>query len=153
MSLKEAIARERAARERDNEQYQRHVQTLQAEKERADRLRHAGIKELQSRLGSPVVDELIIALASVVQASDPLTGAPIQDVARVSRPSSERDEGAATRRYHKLQKRVVRKLWRLVNEINNDIGGGPDVTDHRKFAAHTRWHTDRDIVDRECEYC
>lgn len=141
---------ERDARSRDEEAHRRHVAAIQAEKQRMKALLPVPMRERIARWG-PSLWDLMIAIDGAIEASDPLRGAPTEDVSRVSRPSSEGDEGASTRRSREKMADYQREMAALASKMAQTFG--VDLPDRRDFGMHIRWHVNRDKPARNCRYC
>ena len=145
-----ALDQARKAHERTKDAQQRHVAALQAEKERIQALTSVAMRERISKWGPSLID-LMVAIDAALEASDPLRGAPNEDTMRVSRPSSEGDEGASTRRMREKANDYRKQVGDLAARMASTFG--QDLPDRRDFGAHIRWHVDRQRVEDGCQYC
>lgn len=156
MSAKEQVANIQAARRRDQEEHQRHLQAIQQDLERARLLQEASLKEIDAWLGGPYIRELLVAVWYTKQAGEALTSPPMENTARVSNPSSSRDEGAPTRRARKLKRSVKYHLERVTETISKNLEYDPKLSEQRRFAAleshHSRGLHEENPVD-DCARC
>lgn len=136
--------------ERDSIDSQRHISAVQAEVARWRLLANVDIRLLAAQFGPVLWDMLIVARAGV-DAADPTRGAPGEDTARVSQPSSERREGLSTQQHRKTLEAFKRKLGRLVADFAMQLG--TELPDHRGFSAHTRHHLETGEPTSGCDYC
>jgi len=136
--------------ERARDVQQRHIAALQADKERVKALLPVSARERRAKWG-PSVDDLHRVIDAALEASDPLRGAPNEDTMRVSVPSSEGDEGAATRRMREKANQLRRDVGQLAARYATVFG--VDLPDRRDWSAHVKWHEMRGRVEDGCEYC
>jgi hypothetical protein len=136
--------------ERARDTQQRHIAALQAKNEQVWALLPVAARERRTKWG-PSVDDLHRVIDAALEASDPQRSAPIGDTMRVSVPSSEGDEGAATRRMREKANQMRRDVGQLAARYATVFG--VDLPDRRDWSAHVKWHEMRGRTESGCEYC
>ena len=137
------LADENAALIRERDADRQHRAAIKRDLARAEALQHATILYIDSRLGGPVIRDLLWVLSDIVEATDPTQAANTENTMRVTNPSSTRDEGAPTRRYRKLQTTARYRIERVTDTLRNDLERDVDsetLTEIRRRSAFIRWH-------------
>ncbi len=145
-----ALDRERRSRRQDKDAQQRHIAAIQLEKERIRALTSVSMRERMAKWG-PSLADLMIAIDAAILAEGPLRGAPHEDTMRVSVPSSEGDEGAATRRMRDKANDYRREVASLAARLASTFG--QELPDRRDFSAHIRHHANKGRASMACQYC
>lgn len=125
MSAKDQLAAERRAHRQQRESDRQHIQTLQRELERAKAISVIEIRELQAKLGRPIIEELIIAYHQRVQAADPLRSAPMENTMRVTHANSEKMGDDPTEHHRKVIEQAHNEVRRAIRTLKKGMGEPP----------------------------
>jgi hypothetical protein len=136
--------------ERAQETQRRHIAAIQADRQRAMAALEPAARE-RRRLWGPSWEDLEKVVDAALEAETPLRGAPNEDTMRVSVPSSEKDEGASTRRHRDKANQFRRDMQQMAARYAPVFG--VELPDRRDYSAHVRWHESRGRTEDACQYC